>query len=195
MIKQYSSQLTIAGSDEAGRGCLAGPVFAAAVILPDGFQHNRLNDSKLLSQKTRNELRRYIEKNAISYSVQRVDEKEIDDINILRASINAMHRAINSLSISPDLLLIDGNRFTPFPGIKHICVVKGDQKYFSIAAASILAKTYRDDFMIRLDEEFPQYQWAKNKGYGTKEHVNAIRKYGYSEFHRRSFKVKSLEGV
>ena len=179
-----------AGCDEAGRGCLAGPVFAAAVILPKDFYHPKLKDSKLLKEADREELRPYIEKHAISYSVQSVDEREIDQINILNASFKAMHLAVGHLTSTPELLLIDGNRFAPFLGIPHRCIVKGDNKYASIAAASILAKTYRDDHMKKLSERYPNYGWHQNKGYATLAHRVALEKVGPSEFHRKSFTVK-----
>ncbi|MBS1640640.1 MAG: ribonuclease HII [Bacteroidetes bacterium] len=185
----YQTKLIEAGCDEAGRGCYAGPVFAAAVILPDNFFHPLLNDSKQVKEKDRNELRKFIEANAISYAVALIDNNEIDSINILKASFKAMHLAINKLKTKPQLLLIDGNRFTPYKKIKHYCIVKGDAKYASIAAASILAKTYRDDFMKQLHNKFPQYNWQKNKGYGTLEHRNAIQQFGLSPYHRKSFNI------
>jgi len=179
-----------AGCDEAGRGCLAGPVFAAAVILPKDFHHPKLKDSKLLKERDREELRTIIEKYALSYNVQSVNEKEIDQINILNASFKAMHLAIGKLTSTPELLLIDGNRFTPYLGIPHRCIIKGDNKYASIAAASILAKTYRDDHMKKLSEQYPTYGWHQNKGYATLAHRVALEKVGPSEFHRKSFTVK-----
>ena len=175
------------GCDEAGRGCLAGAVFAAAVVLPHDFQCDELNDSKLLSEKMRYTLRTVIEQNAVSWAIGIVSPEEIDRINILKASFLAMHRAIENLKIKPEYLLIDGNRFTPYHGIPHKTIVKGDQKYLSIAAASVLAKTYRDDYMNRLAEEYPAYQWAKNKGYPTLTHRKAIREYGITPYHRKSF--------
>jgi len=178
-----------AGCDEAGRGCLAGPVFAAAVILPKDFQHDYLNDSKLLTETQRNELRQVIEAEALAWSVASVDPREIDKINILNASFLAMHRAVDALSMRPNFLLIDGNRFNPYDGIKHACIIKGDGKYLSIAAASILAKTARDSYMKKIHEEFPMYNWAKNKGYPTLEHREAIRKYGITKYHRKSFRL------
>lgn len=176
-----------AGCDEAGRGCLAGPVVAAAVILPDNFSNSLLNDSKKLSDKQRYSLRPLIEKEAIAWAVGIVDNVEIDEINILNASFKAMHRAIDQLQIKPQQLLIDGNRFNAYPEIPHLCMVKGDSRYLHIAAASILAKTYRDDIMNELHEQFPFYGWGKNKGYPTKEHRMGIKKHGPTSFHRMSF--------
>lgn len=176
-----------AGCDEAGRGCLAGSVYAAAVILPPDFQNEDLNDSKQLSEKKRYALRSIIEREAIAWAVGVVTPEEIDKINILKASFLAMHRAIEQLKIKPEHLLIDGNRFTPYPNIPHTTVVKGDGKYLSIAAASILAKTYRDDYMNQLAEECPDYHWVENKGYPTKAHREAIRKFGITPYHRKSF--------
>lgn len=178
-----------AGCDEAGRGCLAGAVYAAAVILPPDFHNEDLNDSKQLSEKKRYALRPVIEKEAVAWAVGVVTPEEIDKINILKASFLAMHRAIEQLKVKPEHLLIDGNRFTPYKGIPHTTVVKGDGKYLSIAAASILAKTYRDDYMNRLAEEFPQYAWKENKGYPTKAHREAIRQYGITPYHRKSFQL------
>lgn len=178
-----------AGCDEAGRGCLAGAVYAAAVILPPDFHNEDLNDSKQLSEKKRYALRPVIEKEAVAWAVGVVTPEEIDKINILKASFLAMHRAIEQLKVKPEHLLIDGNRFTPYEGIPHTTVVKGDGKYLSIAAASILAKTYRDDYMNRLAEEFPQYSWKENKGYPTKAHREAIRQYGITPYHRKSFQL------
>lgn len=176
-----------AGCDEAGRGCLAGSVFAAAVILPLDFKNEELNDSKQLSEKKRYALRPVIEREAIAWAVGIVTPEEIDKMNILKASFLAMHRAIEQLSPVPEHLLIDGNRFTPYPGISHTTVVKGDGKYLSIAAASILAKTYRDDYMDRLAEEYPAYHWTKNKGYPTRAHREAIRAVGITPYHRKTF--------
>ena len=176
-----------AGCDEAGRGCLAGSVFAAAVILPPDFKNDDLNDSKQLSEKKRYALRPVIEKEAIAWAVGIVTPDEIDKINILKASFLAMHRAIDQLQIRPEHLLIDGNRFTPYPDIKHTTVVKGDGKYLSIAAASILAKTYRDDYMDELAKEYPDYHWTENKGYPTKAHREAIRTIGITPYHRKTF--------
>lgn len=176
-----------AGCDEAGRGCLAGPVYAAAVILPPDFYHPLLNDSKQVPEETRDDLRRFIQRNAIAYSVAHVDHEEIDRINILKASFKAMHLALDRLNKRPKLLLIDGNRFVRYKRTPHYCVIKGDGIYSSIAAASILAKTYRDDFMRNLHEDFPHYKWNTNKGYGTVEHRQAIATYGPSPFHRKTF--------
>lgn len=190
MLLQYLNKGVIeAGCDEAGRGCLAGPVFAAAVILPEDFQNELLNDSKQLNEKQRYELRPIIEKEALAWAVGIVDNNEIDKINILRASIEAMHRAIRSLKIRPEALLIDGNRFYPFEDIPHTTIVKGDGKMMSIAAASVLAKTYRDDYMIQIDKEFPQYKWKVNKGYPTKDHRAAISSHGASKYHRMTFRL------
>ncbi len=188
MLLPYLKEHAIeAGCDEAGRGCLAGPVFAAAVILPEDFQNELLNDSKKLTEKRRYELRPIIEAEAIAWAVGIVSAKEIDKINILNASFLAMHRAIETLKVKPEHLIIDGNRFKPYEGIPHQCVVKGDGKYMSIAAASILAKTYRDDYMNKIAAEYPAYQWAKNKGYPTKDHRKAIEELGATEHHRMSF--------
>lgn len=190
MLASYFEEGKIeAGCDEAGRGCLAGPVVAAAVILPSSFQNELLNDSKQLTDKKRNELRPIIEKEALAWAVSFVDNREIEEINILNASFEAMHRAIVSLAIKPELLLIDGNRFTPLTGYRHECIIKGDGKFLSIAAASILAKTYRDDYMSSIHEEFPQYGWDKNKGYPTKIHRKAIKQFGASRFHRETFNL------
>jgi len=178
-----------AGCDEAGRGCLAGPVVAAAVILDPNKKIKGLNDSKQISNKKRRELCEQIKSNALTYSVAFVNEREIDDLNILNASIFAMHQAITNLSIPPQWLLIDGNRFHSYSNIPHTCVIKGDGKFQSIAAASILAKTFRDDFMLKLDEEFPEYNWKKNMGYPTPEHREAIQKFGTTKYHRMSFKL------
>lgn len=176
-----------AGCDEAGRGCLAGPVFAAAVILPETFQNELLNDSKQLTEKRRYALRPIIEQEALAWAVGIVMPEEIDRINILKASFLAMHRAIDQLKVRPQHLLIDGNRFTPYPDVPHTTLVKGDGTYMSIAAASVLAKTYRDDYMNQLDEQFPVYHWKENKGYPTKAHREAIRQFGISPHHRKSF--------
>lgn len=185
----FQTKLKEAGCDEAGRGCYAGPVFAAAVILPKDFHHPILNDSKQLNEKQRELLRPVIEKEAISWAVASVSCEEIDKINILKASWKAMHLAIEQLQSKPQLLLIDGNRFTPFNNIPHHCIVKGDGIYASIAAASILAKTYRDEYMLKLHQLYPQYGWQNNKGYGTAEHRKAIEKYGLCEHHRKSFNI------
>lgn len=176
-----------AGCDEAGRGCLAGAVYAAAVILPPEFRHEALNDSKQLSEKRRYALRPIIEQAAVAWAIGIVTPEEIDRINILKASFLAMHRAIEQLEIRPEHLLIDGNRFTPYPDIPHTTVVKGDGKFLSIAAASILAKTYRDDYMNGLAKNFPAYHWSENKGYPTKAHREAIRLHGITPFHRKTF--------
>ncbi len=186
MIK-FSEKILVAGVDEAGRGPLAGPVYAAAVILPRGFDHPWLDDSKKLSEKKRNTLREIIEKEAIAWAVASVDNEEIDKINILNAAIKAMHKALGKLSVSPEMILVDGNRFKPFGDIPYKTVVGGDATYASIAAASILAKTHRDEYMMKIHEEFPQYNWARNKGYGTREHRQAVLKYGLSPYHRRRF--------
>ncbi|WP_207511399.1 ribonuclease HII [Longitalea luteola] len=187
----YQTELLEAGCDEAGRGCLAGPVFAAAVILPEGFFHEKLNDSKQVNEEDRYELRSFIEKNAVCYQVAMVDHEEIDRINILNASFKAMHLAIAKLQKKAQFLIIDGNRFTKYKRVPHQCIVQGDGEYASIAAASILAKTYRDDFMRNLHSEFPQYKWNTNKGYGTPEHRRAIDEFGLTPYHRRSFQCTS----
>lgn len=189
LLPYMHEDLVEAGCDEAGRGCLAGAVFAAAVILPPGFRNEMLDDSKKLTERQRYELRGVVEENALAWAVGVVEPAEIDKINILNASFEAMHRAVTRLKIRPQHLLIDGNRFNPYPGIPHTAVVKGDGKYLSIAAASILAKTYRDDYMNRLAEEFPVYDWKKNKGYPTKKHREAIREYGTTPYHRLSFNL------
>ncbi len=176
-----------AGCDEAGRGCLAGPVFAAAVILPPDFYHPLLNDSKQVTEENRNELRKFIQENAVCYSVAQVDHEEIDRINILQASFKAMHLALDSLKKRPKMLLIDGNRFLKYRRTRHHCIVKGDSTYASIAAASILAKTFRDEYMLNLHPQFPHYKWNTNKGYGTIEHRQAIQQHGLSPFHRKTF--------
>lgn len=178
------------GCDEAGRGCLAGAVFAAAVILPENFDFSKINDSKKLSEKQRSELRELIIEKSLAWSVAQVSQQEIDKINILNASILAMHRAIDNLKIEPKHIIIDGNRFKKYKEIPHLCIVKGDAKYASIAAASILAKTFRDDYMMNLHEKYPVYAWNSNKGYPTEVHRKAIEIHGISEFHRRSFKLK-----
>jgi len=187
LLSYHTKGLTEAGCDEAGRGCLAGPVFAAAVILPADFVSEELNDSKKLNEKQRYRLREVIEKEAISWAVARVEPEEIDKINILNASFLAMHRAVSKLTIVPQSLLIDGPRFNPYKEIPFHCIIKGDGKYLSIAAASILAKTYRDDFMKKADSKYPVYAWHRNKGYPTLEHKLAIQKYGISPMHRKSF--------
>lgn len=190
MLKKYfDKQLTEAGCDEAGRGCLAGPVYAAAVILPKNFKNKILNDSKQLSEAQRYGLRPIIEKEAIAWAVADVSHTEIDEINILNASFLGMHRALDQLKTIPELLLIDGNRFKPYKQIKHHCIVEGDAKYMSIAAASILAKTYRDDYMKKMAEKFPGYGWETNMGYATAKHRNAIKEHGPCEIHRMSFQL------
>ncbi|MCG2613159.1 ribonuclease HII [Terrimonas sp. NA20] len=190
MLKKfYQSTLTEAGCDEAGRGCYAGPVFAAAVILPKNFRHKLLNDSKQVTAENRTELRYIIEEKAISYAVASVDNNEIDSINILKASFKAMHLAIDQLPEAPGMLLIDGNRFYKYKNIPHECIIKGDGLYTSIAAASILAKTYRDEYMLRLHQEYPFYGWNNNKGYGTLEHRKALEQYGICKYHRKSFRL------
>ena len=185
----FTPDIMEAGCDEAGRGCLAGPVFASAVILPNDFQCSSLNDSKQVSEKERYTLRPVIEQNALAWAIGIVTAEEIDHINILNASILAMHRAIEQLQITPQHLIIDGNRFHPYPNIPHHCFVKGDSRFLSIAAASVLAKTYRDDYMISLHEAFPVYHWINNKGYPTKEHREAILQHGISPHHRVTFRL------
>ncbi|MBN2662771.1 MAG: ribonuclease HII [Bacteroidales bacterium] len=188
MLKlRYTENLIEAGCDEAGRGCLAGPVFAAAVILPDSFKNELLNDSKKLSEKKRLILRDIIIKNAIDWTVGTVNNIEIDKINILNASIEAMHRALDKLTIKPEFILVDGNKFKPYKKISHQTIIKGDGIFASIAAASILAKTFRDDFMQKIDKEFAEYLWFKNKGYATKEHKKAVIDFGLTKYHRKSF--------
>ncbi|MBL4668257.1 MAG: ribonuclease HII [Flavobacteriales bacterium] len=190
MLKSYYKKNTIeAGCDEAGRGCLAGPVYAGAVILPPDYKNKILNDSKQISEKKRELLRIEIEKEAIAFGVGIVDNIEIDEINILNASFLAMHRAVEQLKATPELLLIDGNRFNPYPNIPHECIIKGDAKFLAIAAASILAKTYRDDFMFAAHEKHPEYAWNKNKGYPTKVHREAIRNIGTTDIHRMTFRL------
>lgn len=189
MLNCYQLDLIEAGCDEAGRGCLAGPVFAAAVILPRNFYLESLNDSKQLTHEERNILRPIIEKEALAWAVAAVDHEEIDQINILNASFLAMHRAIEKLMIIPQHLIIDGNRFKAYPAIPHCCIVKGDGKYLNIAAASILAKTHRDEYMTNLHADYPQYNWKQNKGYPTIEHRKKIVEIGLSPFHRKTFNV------
>ncbi len=194
MLKSYLyHNLTEAGCDEAGRGCLAGPVVAAAVILPKNFRHPVLNDSKKLSKKQRDILRPEIIEAAIAWNVAFIDNDEIDRINILRASIKAMHLALDALKKKPGLLLIDGNRFIPYKKIPHHCIIKGDATYRNIAAASILAKTYRDEYMLKLHVSFPEYGWDRNKGYGTLHHREAIRQYGMTDHHRKSFSMGPVQ--
>ncbi|CAG0963008.1 MAG: ribonuclease HII [Bacteroidetes bacterium] len=185
----YNKNLLEAGCDEAGRGCLAGPVFAAAVILPNHFICKGLNDSKKISEKERDTLRLYIEKKALAWAVAKVDNNEIDKINILNASIKAMHLALAKLKVKPEYIIVDGNRFKAYKNIPHTCIVKGDGKYMNIAAASILAKTHRDEFMLKQHKKFPQYGWDKNKGYPTKIHREAIKVYGQTHLHRKSFRL------
>lgn len=186
---QYSNFDLECGTDEAGRGCLAGPVTAAAVILPLSFNNSLLNDSKQLSEKNRNQLKSIIESEASHFSIEHIYETEIDKINILNASIKAMHQSISNLNIEPNYIIVDGNKFKPYKSIPHKTIIKGDGKYLSIAAASILAKTYRDLYMEQLHEEFPMYNWKRNKGYPTKEHREAIKKYGPTKYHRKSFRL------
>jgi len=189
----YQKVLTEAGCDEAGRGCFAGPVFAAAVILPVRFKHPLLNDSKQLSEKHRDELREVIEAKAIAWAVASIDNFRIDEVNILNASFEAMHAAVDALKSIPEMLLIDGNRFKPYRNLPHACIIKGDGIYASIAAASILAKTHRDEYMQRLHQEYPQYNWQQNKGYGTREHRSAIEMHGINCYHRRSFRLTEVQ--
>ncbi len=189
LLPYLHENLTEAGCDEAGRGCLAGAVYAAAVILPRDFRDGRLNDSKQLTERQRYALREVIEREAVAWAVGVVSPQEIDEVNILRASILAMHRALDGLSVRPQHVLVDGNRFRPYRDVPHTTVVKGDGKYLSIAAASILAKTYRDDYMLRLHGEFPGYGWDRNKGYPTRQHREAIAKYGTTPYHRLTFNL------
>lgn len=185
----FKESVIEAGCDEAGRGCLAGPVVAAAVILPSGFTHPILNDSKKINEKNRYILRKEIEEIAVSYAIGIIDNKGIDESNILKASIMAMHKALDTLSIIPENIIVDGNKFIKYKNIPHQCIVKGDSKYYSIAAASILAKTYRDDIMNDLHVKHPEYNWSQNKGYPTKEHRKAIKDFGTTSFHRMSFRL------
>ena len=189
LLSNHSGKSLEAGCDEAGRGCLAGPVFAAAVILPIDFFHPDLNDSKQVSEKTRNELRLVVEQEALAYAVCRMDAPDIDRYNILWASVRTMHKALTKLKFKPEHIIIDGNKFIPFKKINHDCIIKGDTIYASIAAASILAKTYRDEFMNKLHLSYPMYQWNTNKGYPTDAHREAIKTYGITEYHRRSFQL------
>lgn len=189
LLQSMHPDMIEAGCDEAGRGCLAGPVFAAAVVLPSDFECDELNDSKQLSEKQRNRLRPLIEEQALSFAVAMCSNEEIDELNILWASIEAMHRALSKLVIMPQHILVDGNRFKNYEQIPHTCVVGGDAVYLSIAAASVLAKTYRDEYMTNLAREFPRYDWDCNKGYPTKAHREAIRKYGITPYHRKSFRL------
>jgi len=189
MLKRCFQGPKEAGTDEAGRGCLAGPVTAAAVILPTDFSNSLLNDSKKLSEKHRTALKPLIEKEALAYGVVHLGPEMIDEINILNASISAMHLALDDLSQTPELIIVDGNRFKNYKNIPHCCIIKGDSKYMSIAAASVLAKTFRDAYMAELHSEFPMYNWKRNKGYPTKEHRAAIAKYGITKYHRKSFRL------
>ncbi|HMQ47700.1 MAG TPA: ribonuclease HII [Saprospiraceae bacterium] len=194
MLKSFfNNKLVEAGCDEAGRGCLAGPVFAAAVILPKDFNHPLLNDSKKLSEKKREQAKAIILKEALACALAQVSAEEIDAINILNASFLAMHRAISQLSLQPELLLIDGNRFNAYPGIPAHCIVKGDAQYTAIAAASILAKTARDEYMMKLDQDYPYYDWKHNKGYPTETHRQAVLTYGLSPQHRKTFQVRIVD--
>lgn len=189
MKVQYSTHQYEAGCDEAGRGCLAGPVVAAAVILPKNFKNNAINDSKQLTEKQRNELTTIIKEQAIAFAIAEVDEREIEKINILHASILAMHKAIHRLEITPEFISVDGNKFKSYLQIPHQTIVKGDAKFINIAAASILAKTYRDEYMEKLHQQFPQYHWNQNKGYPTQSHRNAILEFGTTIHHRKTFKL------
>ena len=189
LASNFSGFSLEAGTDEAGRGCLSGPVVAAAVILPIDFTHPFLNDSKQLSGKKRAQLRPFIEENALAFAVSFVWQDEVDKINVLQASITGMHRSIEMLQIEPEYIIVDGNKFNSYRDIPHKTIVKGDAKYLSIAAASVLAKTYRDEYMEKIHKEFPMYNWKKNKGYPTKEHRNGIRKFGITKYHRKTFKL------
>ena len=189
LASNYSGFSVEAGTDEAGRGCLSGPVVAAAVILPIDFTHPFLNDSKQLSEKKRAQLRPFIEENALAFAVSFVWQDEVDKINVLQASITGMHRSIEMLQIEPEYIIVDGNKFNSYRDIPHKTIVKGDAKYLSIAAASVLAKTYRDEYMEKIHKEFPMYNWKKNKGYPTKEHRNGIREFGITKYHRKTFKL------
>jgi ribonuclease HII len=189
LLPFFKQNIIEAGCDEAGRGCLAGPVFAAAVILPPHFENEILNDSKMLTEKQRHKLRPIIENEAVAWAVEAVSNDEIDEVNILNASFLAMNRAVQRLNIQPEHLLIDGNRFRPQTAIPFTCMIKGDGRFFSIAAASVLAKTWRDDFMKNIHDEYPEYNWKVNKGYPTKQHREAIRKYGVTKYHRKTFRL------
>lgn len=189
LLTSYSNQLFEAGTDEAGRGCLAGPVTAAAIILTDNLILEEINDSKQLSIKKRSLLKEYIESNSSLFAFHHLDNNEIDEINILNASIKAMQLSISKLQTEPDFIIVDGNKFKPYKQIPHQCIIKGDSKYLSIAAASIIAKTYRDEYMDQIHEEFPMYNWKKNKGYPTKEHRAAILEYGPCKYHRKTFRL------
>lgn len=189
LASRFHSGLVEAGCDEAGRGCLAGSVYAGAVIFPPDYKNADLNDSKQLSERKRNELREVVKRDAVAWAIGIVTAEEIDRLNILNASILAMHRALDALAVRPEALIVDGNRFKPYHNLPYATIVKGDGKYLSIAAASILAKTYRDDYMAELAAQYPQYDWLDNKGYPTKRHREAIRKYGITPFHRKSFNL------
>ena len=189
LIKKWSENYVEAGCDEVGRGCLCGPVVAAAVVLDENFEQNLVNDSKKLNFKTRLELNDYIKNNVKDYAIAELSPEFIDQHNILNASIHAMHNALDKLTIRPELILVDGNKFHPYNFIPHQCIIKGDSKVLSIAAASILAKNYRDQLMIRLHEEFPEYGWNKNMGYATKVHIEALKKFGPTKYHRQSFRL------
>ena len=190
LLKSWSNQYIEAGCDEVGRGCLCGPVVAAAVIIDHQFNHNLINDSKQLSFRTRIELDSYIKENVLDYSIAELSPEFIDEHNILNASIHAMHNALDQLKLKPELILVDGNKFHPYNYIPHQCIIKGDTKFLSIAAASILAKNYRDLLMIELHEEFPEYGWNKNMGYATKQHREALKKFGPAKYHRKSFRLE-----
>ena len=194
-MNKFSKFKYEAGIDEAGRGSLAGPVTAAAVILEKDFKNKDLNDSKKLSPKKRLKLKKYIEKNALAYSVAFVNSSHIDKNNILNSTFKAMHMSLESLDIEPDFILVDGNLFKPYRDLKYKCIIKGDQKYQNIAAASILAKTYRDEYMSNLHLKYPEYNWIKNKGYGTKFHIDMITKFGRTKYHRKSFQIKSNQQI
>ena len=195
LMKKFSKFKHEVGVDEAGRGSLAGPVTAAAVILGKNFKGKNLDDSKKLSQSKRLELKKFIEKNALAYSVAFVSSYQIDKNNILNSTFEAMHKSIEGLNIEPDFILVDGNLFKPYRDLKYKCIIKGDQKYKNIAAASILAKTYRDEYMSNLHLKFPEYNWIKNKGYGTKFHIDMITKFGRTKYHRKSFQIKSNQQI
>ena len=195
LMNKFSKFKYEAGIDEAGRGSLAGPVTAAAVILGKKFENKNLNDSKKLSQSKRLELKKFIEKNALAYSVAFVSSYQIDKNNILNSTFEAMHKSIEGLNIEPNFILVDGNLFKQYRDLKYKCIIKGDQKYQNIAAASILAKTYRDEYMSNLHIKFPEYNWIKNKGYGTKYHIDMIKKFGRTKYHRKSFQIKSNQQI
>ncbi len=195
LMKKFSKFKHEAGVDEAGRGSLAGPVTAAAVILGKNFKGKNLDDSKKLSQRKRLELKKFIEENALAYSVAFISSYQIDKHNILNSTFNAMHKSIDGLNIEPDFILVDGNLFKPYKDLEYKCIIKGDQKYQNIAAASILAKTYRDEYMSNLHLRFPEYDWIRNKGYGTKYHINMIKKFGRTKYHRKSFQIKSNQQI